>query len=198
VTSLTVSREQLKVMKERIVQNDLGDRVTALFEDYRHISGQFDKIVSVEMIEAVGHRHLPQFFEVADRVLKPTGLMGLQVITSADSRYDLLRRSVDWTQKHIFPGSLIPSIGALTDACRRKSTFQIYSLFDFGPSYARTLSEWRSKFNLNMDRINELGFDQRFVRAWNYYFSYCEAAFSTRHISVVQMVYTRPNNHELA
>jgi cyclopropane-fatty-acyl-phospholipid synthase len=198
VTTLTVSNEQFEMMNERISQRQLADRVTVLFQDYREVAGQFDKIVSVEMLEAVGHRHLPRFFEVAERVLKPNGLMGVQVITSADSRYELLKNAVDWTQKHIFPGSLIPSIAALTDAARSTSEFQIFSLFDLGTSYARTLAEWRSKFNANLDRVKELGFDQSFVRAWNYYFSYCEAGFAARHISVVQIVFTRPNNIEIA
>jgi cyclopropane-fatty-acyl-phospholipid synthase len=197
VTSLTVSQKQLEVMKRRIEENSLQGLVEARLQDYREVQGVYDKIVSVEMIEAVGHRHLTSFFEVAERVLKPTGLMALQVITSADSRYDEIKRSVDWTQKHIFPGSLIPSIGALTDAARQKSTFQMHSLFDFGTSYARTLAAWREQFNSRLDRIRELGFDERFIRAWNYYFGYCEAAFAMRHISVAQVVYTRPNNLEI-
>lgn len=197
VTTVTVSKHQLKLMKERVAQNGLEERIDVRFFDYRDIRGQFDKIVSVEMLEAVGHRHLPTFFSVAERVLKPTGLMGVQVITSADSRYEPIQKSVDWTQKHIFPGSLIPSIGALTDAARQASGFQIFSLYDFGPSYARTLWEWRSRFNANVAHIKSIGFDQRFIRAWNYYFSYCEAGFTTRHISVAQIIFTRPNNHEI-
>lgn len=197
VTSLTVSQRQLEVMKKRIDEHDLQGQVEVRLQDYRETQGMYDKIVSVEMIEAVGHWHLGSFFEVAERVLKPTGLMALQVITSADSRYDEIRRSVDWTQKHIFPGSLIPSIGALTDAARLRSAFQMHALFDLGTSYARTLAEWRGRFNSRLDRIREIGFDDRFIRAWNYYFSYCEAAFSMRHISVAQVVYTRPNNLEI-
>lgn len=197
VTTITVSKEQLRKIEERVREAGLGDRVEAKFLDYRKVEGRFDKIVSVEMLEAVGHRHLGSFFEVAERVLRPNGLMGLQVITSADSRYDKVRRGVDWTQKHIFPGSLIPSIGALTDAARSSSRFQLFSLHDMGTEYARTLKEWRDRFNGNFPKLSRLGFDERFGRAWNYYFSYCEAAFAERHISVVQMVYTRPNNTDI-
>lgn len=197
VTTLTVSKEQFNLMKERVQAEGLSDRIEVLLQDYRKTVGEFDKIVSVEMLEAVGHRYLPEFFGVADRVLKPSGLLGVQVITSADSRYKLLKKSIDWTQKHIFPGSLIPSIGALTDAARSTSSFQIFSLFDFGPSYASTLAEWKRRFNANLGKIRALGFDDRFVRAWNYYFGYCEAGFDMRHISVVQIVYTRPNNNKI-
>ncbi len=198
VTTVTVSRRQHEAVQAKIRETGLSDRVEVRFQDYRKIKGQFDKIVSVEMVEAVGHKHLPDFFAVAEKCLKQDGLFGVQVITCADHRYDLLRRDVDWTQKHIFPGSLIPSLGALTDAARETSSFQMHSLHDLGKSYARTLAEWRNRFNANLDCIRSLGFDEQFVRAWNYYFSYCEAAFDTRHISVKQIVFTRPNNSELS
>ena len=201
VTTITVSKEQLQKIKERIAREELTDKVDAHFLDYRQIHGhfnkQFDKIVSVEMLEAVGHRHFPSFFESVEQVLKPKGLMGVQVITSADSRYDQVRRGVDWIQKHIFPGSLIPSVGALNDAARAKSRLQVFSLHDMGSDYAHTLSIWRERFNSNLSRIKKLGFDEPFIRAWNYYFSYCEAAFVERHISAVQIVYTRPNNSSI-
>jgi cyclopropane-fatty-acyl-phospholipid synthase len=197
VTSITVSREQHKLMRERVKAAGLDELVEARFQDYRSVDGRFDKVVSVEMLEAVGHRQLSVFFGVVEKVLKPQGLLEVQVITSADSRYERVRRQVDWTQKHIFPGSLIPSLGALSDAARAASAFQMHSLHDLGPDYARTLAEWRRRFNASRAKVQALGFDERFVRAWNYYFSYCEAAFATRHISAVQIVYTRPNNFEL-
>lgn len=194
VTTITVSKEQFGKVHELIRKERLLNQIEVKFLDYRKIEGKFDKIVSVEMIEAVGHRHLNSFFKVAERALKPKGLMGLQVITSADSRYETLRRNVDWIQKHIFPGSLIPSVGALSDAARKSSQLQIFSLHDMGLDYAYTLKMWRERFNDNIDKIKSLGFDDRFVRAWNYYFGYCEAAFAERHISVKQIVYSRPNN----
>lgn len=194
VTTITVSKEQFKKINERVQAAGLTDRIEVKFQDYRHVEGKFDKIVSVEMLEAVGHKHLKSFFAVAERVLKPEGIMGVQVITSADSRYDELRKGVDWIQKHIFPGSLIPSIAALTEACRQNSSLQMHSLFDMGRSYAKTLNTWGKNFNQNRSQIEKQGFDEQFIRAWNYYLCYCEAAFYERHISVVQITYTRPNN----
>lgn len=194
LTTITVSKEQFTKVQSRIHEEGLNDRVEVKFVDYRNVEGRFDKIVSVEMIEAVGHRHLKSFFGVAERVLKPKGLMGIQVITSADSRYEKLRRGVDWIQKHIFPGSLIPSLGALTDAARHSSRLQMFSVHDMGLNYSRTLAAWPDQFNADLSKIKSLGFDERLIRAWNYYFGYCEAAFLERHISVMQIVYTRPNN----
>jgi cyclopropane-fatty-acyl-phospholipid synthase len=198
VTTVTVSRRQYEAVQAKIREAGLEGQIEILFQDYRKIEGQFDKIVSVEMLEAVGHKHLPEYFAVAERCLKESGLFGVQVITSADSRYEIMRRDVDWTQKHIFPGSLIPSLAALTDAAVKSSRFQMHSLHDLGKSYARTLAEWRTRFNANLPRIRELEFDDQFIRAWNYYFSYCEAAFETRHITVKQIVFTRPNNHKIS
>ncbi len=197
VTTITVSKEQYEKMNERIREARLSDKIEVKFLDYRKVDGKFDKIVSVEMLEAVGHEHLNSFFEVAERVLKQDGLMGVQVITSADCRYDELRKSVDWIQKHIFPGSLIPSVSALIEASKANSRLQLHSLFDMGVDYATTLRLWREQFNRSLDEIKEQGFDDRFIRAWNYYFSYCEAAFIERHISTVQMVFTRPNNTKI-
>lgn len=197
VTTITVSKEQFNKVQERIREEQLTDQIEVKFLDYRKIEGRFDRIVSVEMIEAVGHQHLRSFFEVAERVLKPKGMMGLQVITSADSRYEKLRHGVDWIQKHIFPGSLIPSVGALSEAAIRSSKLQIFSLHDMGSNYPITLKAWHEKFNSNLERVRSLGFDDRFIRNWNYYLGYCEAAFIERHISVVQIVYTRPNNTDI-
>lgn len=197
VTTVTVSQRQFAAAQEKIRAAGLQDRVDIRFQDYREVRGTFDRIVSIEMVEAVGHAHLPEYFAAAERCLAPDGVFGVQAITCADHRYELVRRSVDWTQKHIFPGSLIPSLGALTDAARATSQLQMHSLFDLGTSYAKTLAEWRHRFNASLPVIAELGFDEHFVRAWNYYFSYCEAAFATRHISVKQIVFTRPNNRAL-
>ena len=198
VTTITVSQEQFSKMNERVREKGLSKQIEVKFLDYRHLEGKYDKIVSVEMLEAVGHKHLKSFFAVAERVLKPNGLMGIQVITSADSRYDQLRRGVDWIQKHIFPGSLIPSVSALIEASTSNSQLQVHSLFDMGTDYAKTLRTWRENFNSHLSEIKNQGFDEPFIRAWNYYLSYCEAAFVERHISTVQMVFTRPNNTEIS
>jgi cyclopropane-fatty-acyl-phospholipid synthase len=199
VTTLTLSEEQFKKIQILVQEANLSDKIKVLLTDYRHLPAKpvFDRVVSIEMIEALGHKHLPRFFKVAHEVLKPEGILGIQVITSADARYDKIRKRVDWIQKHIFPGSLIPSLEALTQAARQYSTFQMHWLYDMGLDYAETLKQWRLRFHEQKHHIETLGFDERLIRSWNYYFSYCEAAFSTRHISAVQIAYTRPNNTKL-
>jgi cyclopropane-fatty-acyl-phospholipid synthase len=194
VTTVTVSEEQFRYAQERIRLSGLIDRIEIRFQDYREIQGSFDKIVSIEMLEAVGDRHMETFFAKCHEVLKRNGLLGLQVITSPDARYDSMRKGVDWIQKHIFPGSLLPSIARINQAINKTGDMSLHDLKDMGLHYARTLHLWRENFNRNIDTIATLGFDERFVRKWNYYFSYCEAAFAMRNINVVQMIYTRPNN----
>lgn len=195
VTSITISEQQFSLAKSRVREAGLADRIDIQLRDYRTLEGRFDKIVSIEMLEAVGDRYFEEYFAACNRVLKPNGLLGLQVITSPDSRYDQLRKSVDWIQKHIFPGSLLPSIARLNKAVNRTSELFLLDLKDMGRDYATTLRMWREKFNRERAKVRSLGFNDRFIRKWNYYLSYCEAAFAMRNISVVQMVYTRPNNH---
>jgi cyclopropane-fatty-acyl-phospholipid synthase len=194
VTTITISEEQYKLARSRFEKENLSDRITILLTDYRRMTGQFDKIVSIEMLEAVGHKFLTPYFAQCHALLKKDGLLGLQVITCPDSRYDSLRKNVDWIQKHIFPGSLLPSLGAMSKAIQKTGDLSLVDLKNLGPHYARTLALWRKNFNQNKTQIFKLGFDERFIRKWNYYFSYCEAAFFMRNISVVQLVYTRPNN----
>jgi cyclopropane-fatty-acyl-phospholipid synthase len=197
VKTVTVSKMQLKVVQEKIKNEGLQDVVDVELCDYRDVQGQFDRIVSVEMLEAVGAKHFQSFFSSMSRVLTQNGLLAVQVITSADSRFEELKNGVDWIQKHIFPGSLLPSIAALTTSAQKVSALQIHSLFSLGSNYATTLSEWRRRFNKNLLAIRNLGFDEQRIRMWNYYFCYCEAAFASRHINVVQIVYTQPNNLEV-
>ena len=194
VTTITVSEQQFRYAQERIRLSGLENRIEIRLQDYREITGSFDKIVSIEMLEAVGDRHMETFFARCHEVLKKDGLLGLQVITSPDARYDSLREGVDWIQKHIFPGSLLPSIARINQAINRTGDMSLHDLKDMGLHYARTLHLWRENFNRNIDNILALGFDTQFARKWNYYFSYCEAAFAMRNINVVQMIYTRPNN----
>ena len=194
VTTITVSEQQFRYAEERIRLSGLENRIEIRLQDYREITGSFDKIVSIEMLEAVGDRHMETFFAKCLEVLKKDGLLGLQVITSPDARYDSLRKGVDWIQKHIFPGSLLPSIARINQAINRTGDLSLHDLKDMGLHYARTLHLWRESFNRNIDTILDLGFDTQFARKWNYYFSYCEAAFAMRNINVVQMIYTRPNN----
>jgi len=194
VTGLTISKEQLAYARERIAGEGLQSLVEIRFQDYRDLTGSFDKIVSIEMLEAVGHEYLPVFFAKCHEVLKPDGFLGLQVITSPDHRYEEFRKGVDWIQKHIFPGSLLPSIAAMNQAVHQTSDLVLHHLEDLAPHYAKTLSRWAKNLEARKADVLSLGFDEVFLRKWNYYFGYCEAAFAMRNIAVVQMVYTRPNN----
>jgi cyclopropane-fatty-acyl-phospholipid synthase len=197
VTTVTISEKQLQYARARIESECLSDRVQIELKDYRLVTGQFDRIVSIEMIEAVGDAYLETYFAACHRLLKNDGLLGLQMITCPDSRYDSLRQNVDWIQKHIFPGSLLLSVNRVQEALRKTGDLFLHDLFDMGSCYAETLKRWREKFNLRRAGVSDLGFDARFIRKWNYYLSYCEAAFAMRNISVVQAIYTRPNNPTL-
>lgn len=194
VTSVTISKEQQKLAIERVKEADLEDKVSIILQDYRNIEGTFDKIVSIEMLEAVGHQYLETYFEKCQSLLKQDGIFALQVITSPDSRYDKLRNGVDWIQKHIFPGSLLPSVAAINKAVNNTGDLTLVDLKDMGLDYAKTLHIWYIEFNKHLDKVKALGFDDNFIRKWNYYLNYCEAAFAMRNINVMQLVYTRPNN----
>lgn len=194
VTSVTISIEQQKLAMERVAEAGLTDKVEVIIKDYRDIKGKFDKIVSIEMLEAVGHNYYEEYFAKCNEVLKPDGILAFQVITSPDSRYPSLRKGVDWIQKHIFPGSLLPSVAKLNESINNTSDLTMVDLKDMGLDYARTLNLWCERFNKNIAEVKALGFDDTFIRKWQYYFNYCEAAFEMRNINVMQMVYTRPNN----
>lgn len=194
ITTITISQEQYKYARERFEKENLSDKIDILLEDYRKITGRFDKIVSIEMLEAVGHKYLPVYFKKCQELLKKDGMLALQVIISPDSRYNQLRKGVDWIQKHIFPGSLLPSVAAINKAVNDTGDMTLYDLKEMGQNYARTLAEWRDNFNEKVDEIEAQGFSEQFIRKWNYYLSYCEAAFAMRNINVVQIVYARPNN----
>jgi cyclopropane-fatty-acyl-phospholipid synthase len=197
ITTITISNEQYNYSKNLIVEKNLDKLVSVQLKDYREISGQYDKIVSIEMLEAVGDEYLPIYFSKIHELLKSDGALGLQVITSHDSNYKQLKNGVDWIQKHIFPGSLLPSIGALNSAVNKTSNLHLHDLKNIGLDYARTLREWRNGFNSKLNDVFRLNLNDSFVRKWNYYLSYCESAFFMRNISVVQIVYTRPNNRNL-
>jgi cyclopropane-fatty-acyl-phospholipid synthase len=194
VTTVTISEEQYKLAKERVEKENLSDKINIVLKDYRFIEGKFDKIVSIEMLEAVGHKFLDVYFKKCNELLKKDGILAIQVITCPDSRYESFRNGVDWIQKHIFPGSLLPSVGSINKAINNTSDMTLVDLKDFGLHYARTLSIWQKQFNQQVAEVKKMGFDDRFIRKWNYYFSYCEAAFEMRNINVMQMVYARPNN----
>lgn len=194
VTSITISEEQLKLARERVTKENLSDKVKIELIDYRRMKGQFDKIVSVEMLEAVGEEFIDVYFKKCNDLLKKDGILAIQAITCPDSRYESLRKGVDWIQKYIFPGSLLPSMGRIHQAINNTSDLTLIDLKDFGLDYARTLSLWQEQFNQNLTEVKKLGFNDTFIRKWNYYFSYCEAAFTMRNIHVMQMVFSRPNN----
>lgn len=159
--------------------------------DYRDLRGEYDKLVSVEMIEAVGQRYLPAFFRTCQARLRPGGKMALQAITIQDQRYRDYSKSVDFIQRYIFPGGFLPSITAMSELMTRHTDFVVRNLFDMGPDYARTLAHWRQRFTHAWQDIEKLGFDERFRRMWLYYFGYCEAGFNARTISVVQLTAER-------
>lgn len=195
ITTITISKEQHAYAVERIQNAGLSQLVEVRLQDYRHVEGTFDKVVSIEMIEAVGAQYLKTYFDKIQSVLKPSGVLAIQAIICPDARFDTLKKNVDFIQKHIFPGSLLPSIAAINASVNATSDMFLFGLKDLGKSYATTLAEWRDRFNTNIDKIRQMGFDESFIRKWNYYFAYCEAAFDMRNINVVQMVYTRPNNY---
>lgn len=197
VTSVTLSDEQLKFARSRAVQENLSNQIEFKLLDYRKIEGQYDKIVSVEMLEAVGEKYYESFFAKCQEVLKPDGLMALQVITCPDNRFEQIKKGVDFIQKHIFPGSLIPSIARLNKAVNRTGDMFLYEMEDMGRHYAKTLNLWQETFDENVDAVRQEGFDEKFIRKWRYYLSYCAAAFRMKNLSVIQMVYTRPNNYNL-
>jgi len=194
VTTTTISQAQHDLACERVRQAGLEDRVTVLMEDYRDLAGHYDKLVSIEMIEAVGHRYYDAFFKACSDLLKPEGLMVLQAITIGDWAYEQAKSSVDFIKSHIFPGSCIPSVTAISQSVSRVTDLRPVHLEDIGPHYARTLRDWRERFTARLDLVRALGFDERFVRMWTYYLCYCEGGFSERYISDVQMVLAKPFN----
>ena len=193
VTSLTISQAQHDLAVERVKAAGLSDRITVKLEDFRDHQGTYDKCVSIEMMEALGHKYLPAFCASIGRLLKPDGIAAFQYITCPDSRYAQFRDGVDFIQKHIFPGSLLLSINRVGELMTKESGFQLDRLEEFGPDYARTLDAWCQAFEANLDKVRGMGFDERFIRKWRLYFRYCQAAFAHRNIGVVQAVYVRPN-----
>ena len=192
VTTTTISREQFELAGERVARAGLGDRIRILLEDYRNLSGRYDKLVSIEMVEAVGHEFLPGYFEKCAGLLESDGEMLLQAITMPDQRYDQYLRSSDFIRRYIFPGSCVPSLGALVNAMGEGSDLKPVQIEDIGPHYAATLRMWRERFNRRLDAVLGLGYPERFVRMWNYYLSYCEAGFAERYLGDLQLLLHKP------
>jgi cyclopropane-fatty-acyl-phospholipid synthase len=196
VTTTTISREQRDLAQERIREAGLEQRIAVLLEDYRdlpqRLERRFSKLVSVEMIEAVGERYLDKYFQTCSRLLEPDGVMLLQSIVIADSLYDSYRRSVDFIQRYIFPGGFLPSVEAMRDSISRVTDFSLADLHEITPHYATTLQRWRRNFFDKIDHIRELGYDDRFIRMWEYYLCYCEGGFRERTIGDYQLLLTKP------
>jgi cyclopropane-fatty-acyl-phospholipid synthase len=197
VTGITVSDQQHSLAKARVAQAGLEGLVDIRRQDYRDVTGTFDKVVSIEMFEALGREHWPVYFARLDEVLAPDGLVALQAISVPDHRFEAYARHCDWIQKHIFPGSLLASLHHVTGAMSGASRLGVHHLEDIGPHYALTLARWRRAFLVNVERVKALGFDDRFIRMWDYYLAACEAFFATRRLGDLQLVLTRPGNRRL-
>jgi cyclopropane-fatty-acyl-phospholipid synthase len=191
VTTTTISPSQYARARERVRAAGLEDRIEVLLEDYRDLRGRYDRLVSIEMIEAIGHRQFGEFFRRAAGLLERDGRMVLQSITIADRHYARARDEVDFIKRYIFPGCCIPSVGALTEAMVAESDLRLVHLEDIGPHYATTLAAWRRNFHAGLDAVRALGYPETFVRMWEYYLCYCEAGFAERALGDVHMVMTR-------
>jgi len=197
VTTVTISEEQFTEASRRIEKSGVSDQIEILLYDYRAIRGRFDKVVSIEMLEAVGDRYVNGYFAKIHEVLKPHGLLALQAILCPDRQYPILRDGVDFIQKHIFPGSLLMCNARITEAMRASGDLNLVDYEDMAPHYAQTLKLWRGNFESKLPEVRAMGFDDSFIKKWRYYLCYCEAAFGSRHITVAQMVYSRPDNIRL-
>lgn len=193
VTTTTISREQYEHTARRLAEEGLEDQVTLLNKDYRELSGRYDRLISVEMVEAVGADYLPRYLKTLDQLLAPQGLALLQAITVRDQRYEAARREMDFIKRYIFPGGFLPSPTVLLQNLTKHTSMNLVDLDDIGPHYARTLREWRQRFEASLDQVGKLGYDERFVRMWRYYLCYCEAGFAERTISTCHLLLAKPD-----
>jgi cyclopropane-fatty-acyl-phospholipid synthase len=198
VTTTTISKEQHALAAQRVADAGLEDRVTLLLQDYRDLTGTYDKLVSIEMIEAIGAQYLDTYFAKIGALLKPDGLALVQAITIEDHRYAQALRSVDFIKRHVFPGSFIPSVAAMVAAKGRASDLALIQMEDFGLSYARTLDAWRRRFLGALQDVRAQGFDDRFIAMWEFYLAYCEGGFRERSIGVAQLLMARPGHRRPA
>ena len=194
VTTTTISQQQFSYTRNLINKKKLGNKITLLFEDYRNLEGKYDKLVSIEMIEAVGHHYYHEYFKKINTLLKPDGIALIQAITIRDQRYSQALQNVDFIQKYIFPGSCIPSVEIIQKNLTRETDMIISDLENINHHYAKTLNLWKKAFNRNQNKIIKLGFDERFIRMWNYYFSYCEGGFAERAINDFHILMSKPLN----
>lgn len=194
VTTTTISKEQHALASERIAAAGMSERVTLLLEDYRDLTGTYDKLVSIEMVEAIGAQYIDTYFAKLGSLLKPDGLALVQAITIEDHRYAKAVNEVDFIKRHVFPGSFIPSINAMLAAKTRVTDLALVQMEDFGESYARTLKAWRERFMATLPQVRAQGFDDRFVRLWEFYLAYCEGGFRERSIGVSHLLLAKPDN----
>jgi cyclopropane-fatty-acyl-phospholipid synthase len=194
VTTTTISRQQHDWAKDLFRREGIGDQVELLFEDYRNLTGKYDKLVSIEMIEAVGHHFLDVFFKTCSDRLKDDGMMALQAIIINEQAYRAQIKSVDFIRRYIFPGGFIPSINSISRSLAKVTDMQVFHLEYLTPYYARTLQVWRERFFANIDAVRKLGYPEAFIRMWEYYLCYCEGAFRERYIGNVQMVLAKPGS----
>lgn len=192
VTTTTISDEQYNHTAKRIEEEGLGKRITLLKEDYRALTGTYDRVISVEMIEAVGHQYLDTYLARIDRLLNPDGHAMLQAITIRDQRFEAAKREMDFIKRYIFPGGFLPSHQAIVKSLARKTSLNVLALDEIGPHYARTLREWRHRFEASLEQVRRLGYDERFTRMWRYYLCYCEGGFLERSIGTCQLLLAKP------
>lgn len=193
VTTTTISREQFNFAVTRVKAEGLQNQITVLLEDYRDLTGQFDKLISIEMVEAVGHHYIDGYFARCSELLKDDGLAIIQAITIEDHRYRQAVKEVDFIKRYIFPGSFIPSVTVLANAAA-KAKLKLTNLEDIGPSYALTLAEWRQRFMAQLDKVRELGYPDSFIRMWEFYLCYCEGGFAERSIADVHLLFSKAGN----
>lgn len=194
VTTTTISQQQYALAQARVAEAGLQDKITLLLEDYRHLTGQYDKLVSIEMIEAVGAGYYNTYFAKVSELLKPDGLALIQAITIADQRFESAKASVDFIQRYIFPGSNIPSNTAMLNSITKVSDMRLFDLEDIGPHYATTLRMWREQFFSNIEQIKRLGYSAEFIRMWEFYLCYCEGGFMERALGDVHLLLAKPQN----
>ena len=194
ITTTTISKQQFEAAQQRIAEAGVADRVTVLMKDYRELQGSYDKLVSIEMIEAVGHHYLDTYLKHCATLLKPEGLGLIQAITIEDRYYHQALKSVDFIKRYIFPGSFIPCVSVIIESASRCTDLRLINLEDQGESYALTLNSWRKRFMAALNQVRALGYNEEFIRMWEFYLCYCEGGFREKSISNVQLLFAKPGN----
>jgi len=197
VTTTTISDEQFKYAQNKVKEAGLEKQIKVLKKDYRLLEGKYDKLVSIEMIEAVGHKYYQEYFSTCSNLLKEDGLMLIQAITASDQRFEKEKNNIDFIRRYIFPGGCLPSIDCITKNTSRHTNLQLVGLEDITLDYARTLSDWRVNFHLNLNKVRQMGFSNTFIRLWDFYLCYCEGGFAERVIGTSQLLFAKPRSKQL-